>query len=461
MPQLAFHRITMLSSLLLYSVFILTVQSVVQDDSDKILSLPGQPSNLSFDQYAGYITVNATNGRKLFYWLVEATVDADTKPLILWQTGGPGCSSLLALLTENGPFYPSPDGNTLYSSPYSWNMLANVLYVESPAGVGFSSSKVESDYTVGDDRTAEDLIQFLTFFLAKYPKFMQVPFYLAGESYGGHYVPNLALLITKVNLIVKFKGFLLGNPWTYPMFDNNGSSLFWFTHGLMTVEQFEAINLYCDFSRSGPFLHYPDVGNKQCLAEIEIVDKVLAYINPYDIYGDLCMREKFFEGTRLHQLMSGKLHSQERATDNPCVVKDTYAYLNRPDVQKAIHADEKEWTMCSNQLHYSEKDLLTPMKNVWTQLLGFSKELKFLVYSGDVDAAVPWLGTLFWLKDLERDGIIQLTKDWNPWYATTRQVGGFTLQFDKMTFKTVREAGHQVPLSQPRRAYDMLNDFLE
>ncbi len=30
------------------------------------------------------------------------------------------------------------------------------LYLESPAGVGFSYSKNTSDYTVGDERTADD-----------------------------------------------------------------------------------------------------------------------------------------------------------------------------------------------------------------------------------------------------------------------------------------------------------------
>ena len=253
------------SSILLFSCLLLVAISA-GDNPDKITDLPGQPPVL-YDQYAGYITVDAKNERKLFYWFVEAAEASDSKPLVLWQTGGPGCSSLLAVLLENGPFTPSPDGETLYHNPHPWNILANMLYVESPAGVGFSSSKVESDYTVGDERTATDLIQFLTGFLAKYPKYMRRPFYLAGESYGGHYVPNLALAITRVNLIVNFKGFLVGNPWTYPEFDNNGTTLFWYTHGLMTIEEFAAINNNCDFSQSGPFLKYPDTFpmNKFCL----------------------------------------------------------------------------------------------------------------------------------------------------------------------------------------------------
>ncbi|KAI6659294.1 hypothetical protein LOD99_14965 [Oopsacas minuta] len=446
--------------LLLFSLFF--VRFVAQNNPDKITSLPGQPQNVPFDQYAGYITVNEKNQRKLFYFLVEAPENAASKPLVLWQTGGPGWSSLYAMLLENGPFTPSPEGKALDNNTWSWNLLANMIYVESPAGVGFSSSKVKSDYNVGDERTATDLIQFLTGFLAKYPKYKKRTFYLAGESYAGHYIPNLALDITKIKLDIDFKGFLVGNPWTYPKFDNNGTTLFWFTHGLMSIEDYSAINEHCNFNQSGPFLMYPNTYNmnKLCLAAITKVRKVLDIINVYDIYDDICMRDKFigqggwFSPARKSPLKNYNLE------DNPCGPTDLTAYLNRADVQKAIHAEPQEWSMRSKAVTYSVQDMMTPMKKVWKQLLPYHNELKFLVYSGDVDAAVPWLGTLLWIKDLEKDGTINLVEDWNPWYGSTVQVGGFTLQYDKMTFKTVRDAGHQVPSSQPRRAYDMLNNFL-
>ena len=446
----------------LYTCIFFATCISTQENPDEITTLPGRLGKIG--QYAGYITVDAKNERKLFYWFVEAQKDADSKPLVLWQTGGPGCSSLLGLLIETGPYTPSPYGETLYDNPWPWNIAANMLYVESPAGVGFSSSKVKSDYTVGDKRTATDLIQFLTEWLAKYPKYMNRPFYLAGESYGGHYIPNLALEITRVNLIIKFKGFLVGNPWTYPEFDNNGTTLFWFTHGLMTIEQYSAINEHCHFNQSGPFLAYPQIYKMDPICEktLNQVDNVLQFINPYDIYGDSCMRMGGYEGYRLHQLLSRNKNPKNNFSDYPCGPKDISAYLNRPDVQKAIHADPTNpWEMCSSHLDYSIEDLLTPMRKVWEQLLPYHNELKFLVYSGDVDAAVPWLGTLLWIKDLEKDGIIKLETDWRPWNASTLQVGGFTLQYDKMTFKTVREAGHQVPSTQPRRAIDILQDFLD
>lgn len=74
--------------------------------------------------------------------------------------------------------------------------VANVLFLESPAGVGFSYSNTTSDYDKsGDQRTAEDAYVFLLNWMERFPEYKGRDFYLAGESYAGHYVPQLALTI--------------------------------------------------------------------------------------------------------------------------------------------------------------------------------------------------------------------------------------------------------------------------
>lgn len=58
-----------------------------EQEADRVSALPGQPP-VSFEHYAGYVTVNESHGRALFYWFFEATKNPQNKPLLLWLNGG-------------------------------------------------------------------------------------------------------------------------------------------------------------------------------------------------------------------------------------------------------------------------------------------------------------------------------------------------------------------------------------
>lgn len=78
--------------------------------------------------------------------------------------------------------------------------VANVIFLESPAGVGFSYSNTSSDYAkTGDNSTADDSYTFLVNWLERFPQYKTRDFYIAGESYAGHYVPQLAYTIVSRN----------------------------------------------------------------------------------------------------------------------------------------------------------------------------------------------------------------------------------------------------------------------
>lgn len=56
-------------------------------EADKIAMLPGQPNAVNVNQYAGYVTVDPTAGRALFYYFVESQNSSD-KPLVSWLNDG-------------------------------------------------------------------------------------------------------------------------------------------------------------------------------------------------------------------------------------------------------------------------------------------------------------------------------------------------------------------------------------
>ena len=198
-----------------------------------IVSLPGW--NMSTPvMHSGYLPIPGTQ-RALFGWFVESmSTTAATDPLVLWTNGGPGCSSLSGgLLSEQGPIRPDPSGSgNLVPNPWTWALSANILFLESPAGVGFAYSNVSADYTVGDERTAADTVAAIVAFLQLYPQYASNPFYLSGESYSGHYTlmgarAVIASNAAGVNPKINFKGFLVGNAWTDAGIDNTGCLEHW------------------------------------------------------------------------------------------------------------------------------------------------------------------------------------------------------------------------------------------
>ncbi|KAG6482410.1 hypothetical protein ZIOFF_059041 [Zingiber officinale] len=228
------------SSLLLVS----NLESKVYDNSrlkegDKVVRLPGQPADLHFDQYAGYVTVDKPNGRALFYYFAEAAENSGSKPLVLWLNGGPGCSSLgYGAMEELGPFRVMSDGKTLYRNPYAWNEVANVLFLESPAGVGFSYSNTTSDYAKsGDRRTAIDALIFLVNWFERFPEYKGRDFFITGESYAGHYVPQLAhAILHHKDRLINLKGIAIGNAVINEETDRKGLFDYFWTHALIADE---------------------------------------------------------------------------------------------------------------------------------------------------------------------------------------------------------------------------------
>ena len=128
----------------------------------------------------------------------ESRNDPSKDPLVLWLNGGPGCSSSTGLLFELGPCRIIHEGKNTTRNPYSWNERANIIFLDQPVAVGYSYSSDGS--TVNTSPVAGvDVHAFLELFITRFPKYANLPFHLAAESYGGTYAPNIASVIYKKN----------------------------------------------------------------------------------------------------------------------------------------------------------------------------------------------------------------------------------------------------------------------
>uniref|UniRef100_A0A0A9HCP7 Carboxypeptidase n=1 Tax=Arundo donax TaxID=35708 RepID=A0A0A9HCP7_ARUDO len=421
--------------------------------NDRVEALPGQPP-VAFAQYSGYVTVNEERGRALFYWLTEAAGDAARKPLVLWLNGGPGCSSVAYGASEEiGPFRIKPNGTGLFLNKYSWNREANLLFLESPAGVGFSYTNTTSELkTSGDERTAQDALQFLINWMSRFPQYRHRDFYIAGESYAGHYVPQLARKIVEYNKassypFINLKGILVGNAVTDNYYDNIGTVTYWWTHAMISDHTYKAILKSCNFTSA-------NVSRACSRAMNYAMNHEFGDIDQYSIYTPSCAAAAA-NGTVLR--FKDTLIRRRSFGYDPCT--ETYAekYYNRMEVQKAMHANTTgipyRWTACSDVLIKTWQDSELSMLPIYKMLM--KAGLRIWVFSGDTDSVVPVTATRFVISHLGLKTKIR----WYPWYSAG-QVGGWSEVYEGLTFASVRGAGHEVPLFQPRRAFRMFQAFL-
>jgi len=270
-------------SLLFFSIISTQAQGPAEDLVD-LTSVPQwsvYASNYSAKIYSGYLYGGPNVS--LHYVFFQSQRSPQTDPLVLWLNGGPGCSSMLGFLYEHGPFV-FPDGETTFQwNNYSWNTVANVLYLESPSCVGYSYC--ENPYaTFYDYQTALNNLLALQSFYEKFPTLFQNDLYLAGESYAGVYVPYLAFAIDQFNFNpktkpaqrIRLKGFMVGNGVTDYSVDLTPAQIdSFYYHNFYSPQTYAQFQTACAKNYT----------NKDCLnLQNKIFDGLLANLNIYDFY---------------------------------------------------------------------------------------------------------------------------------------------------------------------------------
>ncbi|KAK9063863.1 hypothetical protein SSX86_017735 [Deinandra increscens subsp. villosa] len=440
-----------------------TGRALLEQNADRVLGLPGQPP-VSFNQYAGYVTVNESHGRALFYWFFEAADSPKNKPLLLWLNGGPGCSSIgFGGLEELGPFMVQKGKSKLLLNKNAWNKAANLLFLESPVGVGFSYTNTSNDLKqLGDKITAKDSYTFLTSWFKRFPQYKTHEFYISGESYAGHYVPQLAELIYDNNKMIteqdriNFKGFMIGNALLDDETDQTGMVNYAWDHAVISDRVYHDVQTKCNFSNPN--------SSVACDTALSAYFQVYRIIDMYSLYVPSCVDTSSNSTQRTHMQgnVSPRAFSMHKAWHmkpsgyDPCQSEYTESYLNKPDVQSSLHANTTKipypWTHCS--------DAITLWNDAPESVLPIIKKLvtggiRVWVYSGDTDGRIPVTSTRLSLRKLG----LKTVQEWSPWYSKS-QVGGWTIEYDGLMFVTIRGAGHQVPTFKPKEALQLVTHFL-
>jgi len=139
--------------------------------------------NTHVDQYTGWLDVGH---KHLFFWYFESENAATdgSSPLTLWLTGGPGGSSMIGMLLELGPCLINEHGNGTIYNPFGWNKNSALLFVDQPAGVGFSYLDHGQSLPSDSFTSAADMHIFLQILMHQvFPEHKEGPLVLTGESY--------------------------------------------------------------------------------------------------------------------------------------------------------------------------------------------------------------------------------------------------------------------------------------
>ncbi|XVF46256.1 hypothetical protein PTKIN_Ptkin03bG0013200 [Pterospermum kingtungense] len=420
-----------------------TPKIVEKQFSFPVLGSPG-PSIEDFAHHAGYYKLPHAKAARMFYLFFESRNSKDD-PVVIWLTGGPGCSSELALFYENGPFHFSKNLSLLWND-YGWDKASNILFVDQPTGTGFSYTTDDSDIRHDEKGVSNDLYDFLQEFFKQHPQYVKNDFYITGESYAGHYIPAFAARVhqgnkAKEGIQVNLKGLAIGNGLTDPEIQYQAYTDFALNTSLISHSDYVSINKLVP-----PCLQAikscGSAGGDSCVNAYgtcnEIFNEILSIagnINYYDI-------RKQCEGSLCYDFSGVE------------------TFLNEKTVREALGVGDIEFVSCSTEVY--DAMITDWMRNFEVDIPGLLEDgIKVLIYAGEYDLICNWLGNSNWVHAMQWSG----QKDFEaapivPFVVDGAEAG--KLQgHGPLAFLKVHNAGHMVPMDQPKASLQMLQNWMQ
>ncbi|KAG8380547.1 hypothetical protein BUALT_Bualt06G0027000 [Buddleja alternifolia] len=435
------------------------------------------PSGVSAEDlghHAGYYKIQHSHGARMFYFFFESR-NSTEDPVVIWLTGGPGCSSEMALFYENGPFTIANDLSLVWNE-YGWDKVSNILFVDQPVGTGFSYSSDRRDIRHNENGVSDDLYDFLQAFFKEHSELAKNDFYITGESYAGHYIPAFAARVHRGNkenegIYVNLKGFAIGNGLTDPAIQYAAYADYALDMGILKQSEHDRINKVLPLCETAIKLCGTD-GKLSCMAAYivcsTIFNSILVHagdINYYDI-------RKKCEGSLCYDF------------------SNLEKYLNQKSVRNALGVGDIEFVSCSTTVYQAM--LMDWMRNLEVGIPALLEDgVKLLVYAGEYDLICNWLGNSRWVHAMEWSGKKEFVASPEvPFEVDGSEAGLLTnhgaLSFLKVSlslslslslyiyiyicaspdtlfsFSTlVHDSGHMVPMDQPKASLEMLKRWMK
>jgi carboxypeptidase C (cathepsin A) len=437
--------------------------------------------------YSGYLNT-LIEGNNLFYIYIPSQKNPSIDRILLWLNGGPGCSSLFGMLGEIGPIVTDNFSGIFKFNPYSWNLESNLLFIEQPAGVGFSTaSDIKKNWT--DVENAKNLFFAVKDFFNTFPELKGKKFNIGGESYAGIFIPHLAHEILEDNGEdkINLEGILIGNGLTDPNVDYDRSlAEFGFWRGIISLENYNKFQKNCphlfdeirpEKDKEGKYQDFDGYVSHKCNQARLDISKDFDGNDVYGIYRQCPLVEendiiKYKNKNTYRNIIYKNLKKyflkKDFISDNNDKEKedglwpnklceedsliDEFLNLNTTKEKLKVNNYTINWTQCAN-LNYQWSDSI----HLYNTTLLKHPEIKKYLMSGTEDGVISTIGTMRWINKIG----FTVNEKWRQW-KINEQVAGYVQTYKEgITLITIKGAGHMAPQDKRQEAKIILDAFFE
>ncbi|KAH0463390.1 hypothetical protein IEQ34_007972 [Dendrobium chrysotoxum] len=409
--------------------------------------------------HAGYYRLPHSHDARLFYFFFESR-QSKNDPVVIWLTGGPGCSSELAVFYENGP-YKIADNLSLEWNEFGWDKASNLIYVDQPTGTGFSYSSDKRDIQHDEAGVSGDLYDFLQAFFSQHPDYVNNDFYITGESYAGHYIPAFASRVhqgnkAKEGIFINLKGFAIGNGLTDPAIQYKAYPDYALEMGIIKES---------DYKRLNKIVPVCEVAIKLCG---NVANRTLYFWKSCllgFIFGLQHIVQFNIEHCRKYQCNMSFEFAQYYDIRKECEGSLCYdfsnmeKFLSLKPVRESLGVGEIQFVSCSPTVY--EAMLADWMKNLEVGIPALLEDgIKLLVYAGEYDLICNWLGNSRWVHAMKWSGQEAFVSSSEKPFTVDGKDAGVLKNHGPLSFLKVHNAGHMVPMDQPKASLEMLTRWV-